>query len=65
MTPSQALVAATWSGALAAGRESQIGSISVGKRADLVVLEADPLKEIHNIRRAVFVVLRGHVVNTY
>jgi imidazolonepropionase-like amidohydrolase len=65
MTPSQALVAATWNGALAAGRESQIGSISVGKRADLVVLEADPLKDIHNIRRVVFVVLRGHVVNTY
>jgi imidazolonepropionase-like amidohydrolase len=63
MTPSQALVAATWNGALAAGRERQIGSIAVGKQADLVVLEADPLKDIHNIRRLAFVVVRGHVVH--
>ena len=65
MTPSQALVAATWNGALAAGRERQIGSISAGKQADLVVLEADPLEDIHNIRRLAFVVVRGHVVQAY
>jgi imidazolonepropionase-like amidohydrolase len=65
MTPAQALVAATWNGALAAGREREIGSIELGKQADLVVLEADPLKDIHNIRRLAFVVLRGQVVQPY
>jgi imidazolonepropionase-like amidohydrolase len=62
MTPAQALVAATWNGALAAGREREIGSIDLGKQADLVVLEANPLEDIHNIRRLAFVVLRGWIV---
>ena len=64
LTPAQALVAATWNGALAAGREREIGSIAVGKQADLVVLEANPLSDIHNIRRVAFVVARGRIVPT-
>jgi imidazolonepropionase-like amidohydrolase len=62
MAPAQALVAATWNGALALGREREIGSLEVGKQADLVVLAADPLVDIRNIRRVAFVVRRGRIV---
>jgi imidazolonepropionase-like amidohydrolase len=32
------------------GVEEEAGSIEVGKRGDVVLLDADPLKNIHNIR---------------
>jgi predicted amidohydrolase YtcJ len=41
ITAEQALAAHTINGAL--GREDELGSISPGKRADFVVLSADPL----------------------
>src|SRR5262249_8691644 len=43
MTPSQALVAATKNGAIAARAQAAIGTLERGKTADLVVLDADPL----------------------
>ena len=41
VTPSAALAMATIAGARAAGREKDLGSIEVGKKADLVVIRAD------------------------
>jgi hypothetical protein len=38
----RALRAITWEGARSLGLEGEIGSIEVGKRADLTVLEEDP-----------------------
>ncbi|MFC0450775.1 amidohydrolase [Rhodococcus jostii] len=43
LTAAQALTAHTLNGARALGREAELGSISPGKRADFVVLGADPL----------------------
>jgi len=37
----------------------EIGTISVGKRADLVVLDGDPLRDIEKTRRIEYVVLNG------
>src|SRR5438093_3363826 len=51
MTPAQAIVAATKNGAIAARRGSDLGTIEPGKLADLVVLSADPLQDIHNLRK--------------
>jgi imidazolonepropionase-like amidohydrolase len=42
-TPSQALVAATSSAAELMGLEGELGTLEPGKRADVVVLEGDPL----------------------
>src|SRR5258706_1816805 len=47
MTPMQALVAATKHGAMASKALEQYGTVEVGKAADLLLLEADPLADIH------------------
>ena len=51
MTPAQAIVAATRNGAIASRGLAQFGTIQAGKRADLLVLDADPLADIHNLRK--------------
>jgi adenine deaminase len=51
MTPMGALVAATRNGALASGMLDQLGTVEAGKLADLVVLRADPVSDIENVRK--------------
>ena len=51
MTPAQAIVAATRNGAIASRGIEQFGTIETGKRADLLLLDADPLDDIRNIRK--------------
>ena len=63
MTPAQAIVAATANGAGAAFRSRDLGTIEKGKIADLVLLEADPLTDIHNIEKISAVVAQGRVVD--
>ena len=46
LSPVEALQAATLSAARALRREDDLGSVRVGRRADLVVLERDPLEEL-------------------
>jgi Amidohydrolase family len=48
LSPAEALRAATLNPAEFLGREKEFGSIAVGKRADLVLLERNPLNDIHN-----------------
>jgi len=48
-TPVEAIKIATWNGALYLGRQDQIGSIAVGKNADLVVIKGDPSTRIRDI----------------
>lgn len=63
MTPMQALVAATRNGALASKALDDYGTIERGKSADLLVLTADPLADIRNIRKLETVVLQGTIVD--
>jgi imidazolonepropionase-like amidohydrolase len=62
MTPAQALVSATKNGAIAARTITESGTVERGKRADLLVLDADPLADIHNIRKIRTIVLGGRLV---
>ncbi|MBN8924027.1 MAG: hypothetical protein BGP10_04915 [Rhodanobacter sp. 68-29] len=48
MTPHEVLYAATMGSAETIGRQDEIGSLSVGKYADMVVLDRDPLADIRN-----------------
>jgi imidazolonepropionase-like amidohydrolase len=51
LKPMEVLKAATYNGAWAIGRTDQIGSLEAGKAADFVVLNANPLDNIGNIRQ--------------
>jgi hypothetical protein len=61
LSPLQALQAATRTAAEYRGTLQSEGTIEVGKRADLVLLDADPLRNIVNARRVHAVVLGGKV----
>ncbi|HTE49701.1 MAG TPA: amidohydrolase family protein [Kofleriaceae bacterium] len=61
LTPAQVLRSATVNGARALGLEDQLGDVAVGKRADLVLLDADPLLSVDNLSRARVVVRAGQV----
>jgi imidazolonepropionase-like amidohydrolase len=63
MTPAQALVAATKNGAIAARILAESGTIEVGKRADLLVLDADPLADIHSIRKIGVLIKDGRIID--
>jgi imidazolonepropionase-like amidohydrolase len=63
MTPMQALMVATRNGALAARRQADLGTIEQGKLADLLLLDADPLADIRNIRKLHAVIAGGRVVD--
>jgi imidazolonepropionase-like amidohydrolase len=59
--PVDVLRLATRNGAEALGRLGATGTVEQGKRADLIVLEADPLRDIRNTRRVRYVVLGGRI----
>jgi hypothetical protein len=61
-SPAEALRAATADSAECLGLTDQYGTIEVGKRADLVLLTADPLADIRNTRMIETVLLGGHPV---
>jgi imidazolonepropionase-like amidohydrolase len=48
---SEALTAATRNGAIALGRLSELGTVEAGKRADLLLLDANPLDDVRNLRK--------------
>ena len=63
MTSSQAIVAATRNGAAAARGLNDYGTIEAGKLADLVLLTADPLADISNLRKVAAVIKEGRAVD--
>ncbi len=63
LTPLQALQAATRNAAEATGRLDQVGTIERGRRADLVLLDADPLVDIRNTRRVNTVIVAGRLLD--
>jgi imidazolonepropionase-like amidohydrolase len=64
MTPLEAIQAATITPARVMKLESEVGTIEAGKRADLIVLDADPLANISNIRKIRFVITQGRLFET-
>jgi imidazolonepropionase-like amidohydrolase len=61
LPPMAVLKAATWNGAYAVGRTDLLGSLEPGKLADFVVLDANPLERVGNVRR-VHRVVKGGIV---
>ena len=59
LSPLAALQAATRRGAELLGHPAELGGIAAGMRADLVLLDANPLIDIHNTQRIAGVMARG------
>ena len=62
LTPLEALQAATRNTAQAMGLGDELGTVEVGKLADLVLLDADPLAAITNTTRIAAVVANGRLL---
>jgi imidazolonepropionase-like amidohydrolase len=58
-TPLEALKIATWNGALYMGKQESIGSIAVGKNADIVVVKGNPAQKIEDIEQVEIVFKDG------
>jgi imidazolonepropionase-like amidohydrolase len=63
MTPMQVIVASTATAARAMGLDAVAGTIEKGKDADLVIVGADPTKDVANFRKVRYVVRAGVVRN--
>jgi imidazolonepropionase-like amidohydrolase len=53
------LEAATRNPAAFFGREAEFGTVEVGKRADLILVDGNPLQDIRNVHRQSGVMVRG------
>ena len=63
LTPAQAIQASTGNAAKILGADKDVGTIEVGKWADLILLDANPLSDIRNTRRIWQVVHNGRLVD--
>ncbi len=63
-TPVEAIKIATLNGAKYLGKQAQIGSIEVGKNADLMVVKGDPSKQIEDIENVVVVFKDGRAYDS-
>lgn len=59
MTPMESIMAGTMNGAKLLGWDQNLGSLTAGKWADIVAVSGDPLKDIHNMGKVVFVMKNG------
>src|SRR5882762_9444064 len=59
LTNMQAIQAGTLNGAKLLGWDKNLGSLTAGKWADIVAVSGDPLKDIHNMQKPVFVMKNG------
>ncbi len=63
MSPLQAIRCATINGASYLGMDNELGSLEVGKLADLIVLDANPLDDIRNTENIKYVMANGRLFN--
>lgn len=63
-TPLEAIQAATIVPARVMGLDKELGTVEKGKRGDLILLTADPLKDIHNSRSVEYVITNGTLYHT-
>jgi imidazolonepropionase-like amidohydrolase len=63
MTPLEAIQAATRNGAQALGREKDVGAIAVGRYADIIAVDGDPLTNVRELESIDAVVKSGKLID--
>jgi len=63
-SPMEAIQAATIVPARAMGIEKDSGTVAKGKRGDLILVNGNPLDDIHNIRNVEYVITKGTMFHT-
>src|SRR5690242_17544378 len=61
MTPREVLRVGTMDGAYGIGMDKDLGSLEPGKLADLIVLDANPLDDVHNTEKIRYVMKNGRL----
>jgi imidazolonepropionase-like amidohydrolase len=61
MTPLQAIESATRVGAELLGREADFGTVEPGRLADVIAVNGDPLRDVAELEKVVFVMKGGEV----
>ena len=59
LTPFETIRTATVNSAKFLGKENEFGTIAVGKRADLILLDGNPLEELSAFSEPLGVMVRG------
>jgi len=63
LKPFDVLTIATHNGAVLLGKADSLGSVEPGKLADLLLLNADPIADIENVKKIAFVMKGGQIVD--
>jgi imidazolonepropionase-like amidohydrolase len=63
-TPMEAIQAATIVSARAMGIEKESGTVEKGKRGDLILVNGNPLEDIHQLRNVEYVITNGTMFHT-
>jgi imidazolonepropionase-like amidohydrolase len=58
----QILQSATINPTYILGKEKELGSIAIGKKADLVLLNANPVDDLQNLEQVSLVINKGHII---
>jgi hypothetical protein len=59
----QILKSATVGGAMAVGKESEFGSITKGKKADMILLTANPADSLEALKKISLVINKGNIIS--
>jgi len=62
MTPMQIIVAATANAAYVCKLDDEIGTLESGKAADILIVDGNPLQDLHALARPLFVLRKGVVI---
>jgi imidazolonepropionase-like amidohydrolase len=62
MTPMEVIVAATANAAQVIGLGDELGTLEIGKQADIIVANGNPLQDITVLQDLIFVIKTGEVI---
>jgi imidazolonepropionase-like amidohydrolase len=62
MSPMQIIIAATKNGARSCDRENELGTLEAGKLADVLIVNGDPLADIHALTNEHLILREGKLI---